>query len=366
MKRKVLIITAEYPPNVGGAGIVAQDTLKKLINNNFEVTLVTNYSRRNKESDFNLIEVRTIPKIRFIGLWLKIRKLNLEEYDSIILNDIGAAMVGAYFFKESLLKKTQIFLHGSEPEKIYSNPNRIFKILKFKKMYTELLSNCKIIIAVSEYMKSKFINRTALNYLEKKIKVIYSGVDDKIFYNDPINLKRELNLDSDSKLLLTVSRIVKEKGYEEKYKIFKQICKGSKWHWIIIGEGEYKNHLIKNIKSDNLENRIHFLGRIDRLELRKYYSSVDVFWLLSQYDESLGLVYLECEFCGVPVIGRNNAGVKEVIINGKTGYLVENNKEVIELLKSDKYLKNINKDEIYKLINKFSFKESEKKIINLQ
>src|SRR5919108_206147 len=115
MPKKVLIISHEYPPVVGGAGVVAKDLVKKLLKNQVKVTLVTNYIGRNSDPEYELIEVKTIPKLRFINFWNRIKKLPLDGFDKIILNDIGAAMVGSYFFNDMLLKKTLVFLHGNEP-----------------------------------------------------------------------------------------------------------------------------------------------------------------------------------------------------------------------------------------------------------
>ncbi|AOR24749.1 glycosyltransferase family 4 protein [Clostridium taeniosporum] len=355
MNRNILIISHEYPPLVGGAGVIAKDLVRKFLNNDDEVTLVTNYIGRDYKSEYKLIEVKTIPKIRFYNFWNKINKLPLETYDKIILNDIGACMVGSYYFNDILLKKTIVFLHGNEPEAICINPSRWFRIIDFKNKYNKLLNKCNCIISVSNYMKNKFLKYSKWTNLDNKIKVIYNGIDDKIFYYDPINLYNELNIENKSKLLLSVGRIVENKGYLDKYNIFKTIAKDFKYHWIIIGEGNFKTKFKQIIKKDGLEKYVHFIDRVDRDKLRKYYSSVDYFWLLSNYEESLGLVYLEAQFCGTPAIGRNRAGVKETIINNKTGYLIENNSEVVEIFKKGEKLKS---DNFRKIINKYSFTEN--------
>ncbi|HCX63321.1 MAG TPA: hypothetical protein DHU59_12915, partial [Clostridiales bacterium] len=152
---KILIISMEYPPATGGAGVIAQDIAVKLVRNKFNVTVVTNYLGRDETVDFELIEVKTIPKYRFISLWNKIRKLPLESYQKIILNDIGASMVAAFFFDEELQKKSIVIFHGSEPEKIFIKPSLLFKSIGFKNRYLSLLERCSVILSVSNYMKKK-------------------------------------------------------------------------------------------------------------------------------------------------------------------------------------------------------------------
>lgn len=362
MAKKILIISNEYPPLGGGAGIVAQDTVEKLIKADINVTLITNTAnRQNSNSNLNIIEVKTMPKVRFINFWSEIKKLSLSEYDKIILNDIGATMVASFYFNKEQMEKSIVYLHGSEPENIFVNPSITFRMLRFKNRYINLLENCYCIIAVSKFMKRKFIKYTGLIQLRNKIKVIYNGIDSDIFYKDPIDIRKILNIPEDAIILLTVSRIVKEKGYLVKYNIFKKLNEAKTIHWIILGEGEFQNRLKKIIEKDNLSSKVHFLGKIGREELRKYYSSVDYFWLLSDFEESLGLVYLEAQFCNTIVIGKNKAGVKEVILNKETGYLIEDEEEVFNII--------VNKDEPEKkfeiIKNRFSFKENTRKLLKL-
>jgi len=74
---------------------------------------------------------------------------------------------------------------------------------------------------------------------------------------------------------------------------------------------------------------------------------------LSNFDESFGLVYLEAQSCGCPVIGRNNAGAKEAINNEKSGFLTNSQEDVLDILKNKKYL-DLNHDEIVGFANQFS------------
>ena len=61
------------------------------------------------------------------------------------------------------------------------------------------------------------------------------------------------------------------------------------------------------------------------------YNSSDLVLSTSRF-ESFGQVILEAQFCGVPCIGFENTGLKEIIINNKTGILIKKNnkKQMIE------------------------------------
>ncbi|MEH6908736.1 glycosyltransferase family 4 protein, partial [Neobacillus drentensis] len=311
MSKRVLLFSHEFPPAVGGAGTVAQDVshiLSKI--NNYHITVMCNHIEgRRKSKDYKIIEVKSLPKLRPLFYWNKLKHLDLDGFYSIIINDIGAALVAAYFFPVELQRKCTVFLHGSEPEEIFQN--NIFPYFNFKRKYIDLLKNCKNIIAVSNFMKEKFMKITKLDYLNDKICIVYNGIDTNFFFPNKINLYKRYNISPDKTLLLTVSRIVKGKGFDRMYNLFKVVAKKYNYHWLIIGAGDYLSELMLKVKNDGMVKFITFVGKVERNELKEYYSSADLFWLLSDLNESFGLVYLEANACGIPVLANNRAGTQE-------------------------------------------------------
>jgi phosphatidylinositol alpha-1,6-mannosyltransferase len=90
-------------------------------------------------------------------------------------------------------------------------------------------------------------------------------------------------------------------------------------------------------------DRVLFLGKIPRKDMYRYYSAADVF-VFPGIRESLGLVFLEAQSCGLPVVAFNNAGVPEAVQEGKTGFLtpvyaLEPFVDAIQRLLSDKKLR---------------------------
>jgi glycosyltransferase involved in cell wall biosynthesis len=64
-----------------------------------------------------------------------------------------------------------------------------------------------------------------------------------------------------------------------------------------------------------------FVGKIPRHEMHRYYSACDLF-VFPGIRESLGLVFLEAQACGLPVVAFDTAGVPEAVKDGVTGLLV--------------------------------------------
>ena len=89
---------------------------------------------------------------------------------------------------------------------------------------------------------------------------------------------------------------------------------------VIAGDGKERDKLLQ-LAHEHLPGRVLFLGKIPRKDMYRYYSAADVF-VFPGIRESLGMVFLEAQSCGLPVVAFNNAGVPEAVQDGKTGLLV--------------------------------------------
>ena len=90
---------------------------------------------------------------------------------------------------------------------------------------------------------------------------------------------------------------------------------------LIAGDGKERPRL-RQLADQWLPGRVRFLGKIVREEMHRYYSAGDLF-VFPGIRESLGMVYLEAQSCGLPVVAFANGGVPEVVADGVSGYLVQ-------------------------------------------
>ncbi len=88
---------------------------------------------------------------------------------------------------------------------------------------------------------------------------------------------------------------------------------------IIVGDGRERARL-EALARVHLPGRVRFEGKIPRERLHRFYSAGDLF-VFPGIRESLGMVYLEAQSCGLPVVAFQNGGVPEVVGNGMTGFL---------------------------------------------
>ena len=98
------------------------------------------------------------------------------------------------------------------------------------------------------------------------------------------------------------------------------VRRGHHLRLVIAGDGKERDKL-QRLAEEQLPERFHFAGEIPRSEMFRYYSASDVF-AFPGIQESLGMVFLEAQSCGLPVVAFDNAGVPEAVQDGRTGFLV--------------------------------------------
>jgi phosphatidylinositol alpha-1,6-mannosyltransferase len=89
---------------------------------------------------------------------------------------------------------------------------------------------------------------------------------------------------------------------------------------VIAGDGKERGRL-QQLAGEQVPGRARVVGKIPRADMVRYYSAADLF-VFPGIRESLGMVYLEAQSCGLPVVAFKNAGVPEAVQEGKTGLLV--------------------------------------------
>lgn len=99
-------------------------------------------------------------------------------------------------------------------------------------------------------------------------------------------------------------------------KIFSE---GTNLFLAVAGDGKQKPFL-KSLAEKYLPGRVIFAGKIQRDRMYRFYSAGDLF-VFPGIRESLGMVFLEAQSCGLPVVAFDNGGIAEVVCNGETGFL---------------------------------------------
>ncbi len=154
-----------------------------------------------------------------------------------------------------------------------------------------------------------------LNY---PTRVISNGIDLGKF---PEGDADEIRARYPGKIVLSVGRLAQEKNLMFLLKAWPHLQDEA--HLILIGGGTHEGGLKEYAKREGLRN-IHFLGMIPHEELIQtgYHRAADVFVMTSMV-EVQGLALMEAQANGLVSVGINAGGTKNLIIDGKNGFLVE-------------------------------------------
>ncbi len=352
--KKVLVFSHEFPPALGGAGSVAKRNVAALLNAEVETTVLTKKGT-DDVSGASFVRLNVYSRFWFLSyfFFLIFRRRWLRKFDVIILNDPAAIYIAGLCMPKDVLTKSLAFMHGTEVEAIFERQSLVKRFQLFRYFFCKGVIGCKKVVFPSKWLKTKFISHPSVGDILNHSVVAYAGISQDVFYEVEVEVevREKLLIPESSPLILSVSRVVDMKGYPEMYELFKRLHRTKKgFHWVIIGDGEYLDTLREYVIKDELDDYVHILGGLPQGELRKYYSSADIFLLLSKFEEAYGLVYLEAASTGTPSVALRKGGVCEAILEGETGFVVDNQEECFKLLTGDAW-KNLKKDDMKAFVN---------------
>ncbi len=131
-------------------------------------------------------------------------------------------------------------------------------------------------------------------------------------------------------MLLTVGRLVPRKGIDTVLRALPQVAASVlAVQYVVAGTGRDRSRLERLAVRRGVSDRVHFVGHVSDDALATYYSAADLFVMPARNAppdvEGFGLVFLEANACGTPVIGARTGGIPNAVEDGETGLLVPPN-----------------------------------------
>lgn len=369
---KILIITKEFPPQVGGIPTYTYNIAKNWINSQKNVIVLS--SKNNKAKDFDSQQGFKIYRIVFNNFYLLFKIWRLSKKSSVDLLHLHCAYFYPFWvgwFIDKIIKVDyRLFLHSVDF-------NYLKKSKWTKRKMGYLIKKAKEIIVNSEYLKDQFSRQ--FEDIIKPINVVYPCADDYFFAevsDEKItNLKSQMALEG-KKVVITVARLDEGKGFPRLISILPKVLeKIPNLVWIIIGDGSKRQMFINLISKNNLQNVIRYIGIIPNDQLLPYYKLADLFILLTHPDneaeEDWATVFMESSASGLPILAGKVGGVEEAIKHLQTGVLVDVNDKkavvngIVELLKNENYARQMGEYGKEWVKNNFSWKEEVKKLLDV-
>jgi glycosyltransferase involved in cell wall biosynthesis len=179
---------------------------------------------------------------------------------------------------------------------------------------------CDAVIAPSSDIREMLLERGVTT----EIRVIPTGVELARFKNvEKGFLRQRFGIGADETILLFVSRLAHEKNVGfliESFAAMASKIPDSKL--VLVGEGDAEEDLKKQAAEVGLNERIVFAGRLDGPDVVSAYVDADLF-VFASTSETQGMVVLESMAAGCPVVAVDAPGVRDVVVEGETGFLLE-------------------------------------------
>ncbi len=155
----------------------------------------------------------------------------------------------------------------------------------------------------------------------QKTVVIYNGIDLEKFDHFPAtpSIREEYNITKDTVVLGCIGRIEKRKGPEYLISAMKDVD-NAKLIFVGKGEEEYLKRIKRLCEESGVSHRIIYAGY--RINIPSILKDIDIIVFPTISGEGFSRVILEAMAAAKPVIASDDAGNKEAVINGITGYIV--------------------------------------------
>lgn len=158
---------------------------------------------------------------------------------------------------------------------------------------------------------------------EKSVEVMPMGCDLRRFNPELRDHKLYKRIGISGTVILFVGRITEQKGIEYLIRAMdNEAIRSTDSNLVIIGDGDQKEELLSLIRRLHLDEKVTVLDPIDHNRLGSYYASADIF-CGPTLAEGFGLAFIEASASGLPIVATTVDGVKEAVIDNKTGFLVE-------------------------------------------
>jgi phosphatidylinositol alpha-1,6-mannosyltransferase len=329
-----MLLTENFPPRSGGSGrwfwelytrldaakiVVVTQELSPEYENISHPNLDIIYMPLNcSEWGFKSVKgltfyIRTVQKLRTI---VKQHNISHIHCGRVIHEGVSAWLLS--FLTRDL--QYLCFVHGEDVETAAVSGEHNLMVKQVCKRATTLICNSMNSINILK----------RLNYAtDEKVELLHPGVDCSKFTiaDEDIAFKQKLGWENKF-VVITVGRLQARKGHDRMIDAVKLLSENiPNIHYAIIGRGECKPSLEKQVKQLGIEKHVQFLSEISDDEMIACYQQCDLFILANRTIENdiegFGMVLVEAQACGKVVIAGDSGGTRETMDVGSTGLIID-------------------------------------------
>ena len=328
---RLLMITELFLPTKGGTAVSFDDDFRRL--GGKEVQIIT--ADVPGAAEFDRYHPNTIHRLDLKRKeWLKPESLLI--YTKLFWKSLWLAVTtrtDAIFAGRALPEGLVALIVGrltGRPVLIYAHGEELTgwgRGRKFQAMCFTM-QRADWILSNSDNTRDTLVNLLGVD--SDRIALTYPTVDEERFHPAPVDeeLRRSVNVSGDKKLILSVGRLMRRKGFDNVIRSLPILQEqGLIIEYALIGIGDEKTYLQELAEELNVAEHVHFLGHVSYEDLPRWYHACDLFVMpnrdIEGDSEGFGLVFLEAAASGKPAIAGKAGGTGSAVIDGKTGLLVD-------------------------------------------
>lgn len=315
------IFSFDYPPADGGIARLCAEFATHLHKRGQEVEVIAQYSdKENVFSPYNAVpttRLRDARPQREVAAWAKLQTSKDLLISGIVYPEGLVGMLSAP-------EKHVILAHGNE---LLPHPNLALRGI-WKQMKRHVLESASLVIANSYYTQYKVSQLAPM----APVAALPLAVDHERFSpTDQAAARAKLGLPDDKIIISTVARVQKYKAHDLVIDALASLDEDEQRQlvYVIAGKGPELDALKQRAHERGVADQIIWLGFVAEEDLASVYNASNLFVLCTRDNdddnsvEGFGLVFLEAQACGVPVIGARTGGIPDAVDEGNGGWLID-------------------------------------------
>ncbi len=284
-----------------------------------EGELLTRAAETTKLTVISSMERRIAPLADLKSFWALYKLIKKGRYHVVHTHSWKAGVLGR---TAAWLSRTPIIIHGFHGLTFHDHqPWLVNRMIRLSEKICAPMTDHYI--SVSDVTTDKAL---AANIdRADKFTTVYSGMELDWYLNskaDPAEVRRRFGIAADAPVVGKIARLAPQKNHDELLKAAPEIVRRHpNVRFLLIGDGELHEQVLAEVRRLGIEENFIFAGLVDRTEIPDMISAMDVVAHTALW-EGLPRVLPQALAMGKPCVSFDVDGTREVLIDGKTGYLV--------------------------------------------
>ena len=370
---KIGIFTDTYFPQVSGVSTSIKLLKDQLTKRGHEVVIFTTTDPQSVPEP-NVVRLPSVPfvsfedrRIAYAGFDKCLKIARNEKLDLVHTHtEFSLGMAGRYVASRMKIPTVHTYHTMYEKYTHYIMNGHLIQPKHVRRISRMYCNNADRIIAPSQLTADALMSYG----VNIPISVVSTGVElpditMKSYSSVRSRMRSELGLSEDDWLLLSLSRLSKEKQIDQVIEAFPEILKQiPQAYLVIVGDGPHREAL-ESLAQKLQISRIKFIGEIPYDRVTDYYQMADVYVNASE-SETQGLTYLEAIVNYLPVIAKENDFLSSIMVKASYGRLYRGKENIVKAVvefsnkKQTNEIPDIDRDGLYSISVERFGREAEK------